>query len=59
MDTPLPSLSSSASFVLAVAGLRDPYIYRFADGRWWLRSEGFEFWLFDDAEGTRIIENPF
>lgn len=52
-------LSASALFALAVAGLSNAYIYRHADGRFWLRCDGLEYWLFDDVEGTRIVDNPF
>jgi len=48
-------LSASALYILALAGLSAPYVYRFADGRWWLRSAGVEYWLFED----RLVENPF
>ena len=52
-------LSPSASFVLSSAGLSAPYVYRFADSRWWIRSEGVEYWLIEDDLGTRLVDNPF
>lgn len=48
-------LSPSACFILAVSGIVNPYVYRYADDRWHLRSGGIEYWLFED----RIVENPF
>ncbi len=36
-----------------------PNFYRYADDRWWFIDNGVEYWMFDDEEGIRIVENPF
>ena len=51
----IPSIPESCLFMLAAAGISAPFVYRFADDRWWFTFEGKEYWLFND----RVLENPF
>lgn len=53
---PLPA---SASFLFAAAGIEAVYVYAYHDDRWCLIGDGVEYWLFDEPEGLRLVENPF
>lgn len=52
-------LSLCAKLALKLAGHDQPYFYSYSENRWWFVSEGNEFFLFDDVEGVRIVDNPF
>lgn len=53
---PLPI---AASFIFSVAGFSDVHVYAYDSKRWLLIADGVEYYLFDEPEGLRLIENPF
>jgi hypothetical protein len=60
MENPnLPDLPLAAVLLFPVLGIRAPYVYRYAEERWWLTDCGLEYWVFSDADGVRVVENPF
>ena len=58
-QTQVRALPSSAQFVFAAAGFSGVYVYAYHQDRWCLVADGVEYWLFDEPEGLRLIENPF
>jgi hypothetical protein len=59
-DLELHPLPLSAAFLFAAQGLSNPYVYRFSEDRWWLRSNGREWWLIDRGDdGLKLVDNPF